>query len=89
VPWTPVTPDGGTVTLPSGHPIVKVRIDPAAMPAGAALSVGDFQLSSGQQQASLVLIDTSSYTCTSVPPGPDGPPGGVQIVSDGSITDNS
>jgi hypothetical protein len=57
-----------------------ITIDPSAMPAGAELSVGYFQLSSGEaageQQADLVLIDTSSYTCTSTPPDPNGPPAG-------------
>ncbi len=57
-----------------------ITIDPSAMPAGAELSVGYFQLSSGeaagQQQADVVLIDTSSNTCTSTPPDPNGPPAG-------------
>jgi hypothetical protein len=57
-----------------------ITIDPSAMPAGAELSVGYFQLSSGQyagsQQADVVLIDTSSYTCTNTPPDPNGPPTG-------------
>ena len=57
-----------------------ITIDPSAMPAGAELSFGYFQLSSGpaagEQQADVVLIDTSSYTCTSAPPDPSGPPAG-------------
>jgi hypothetical protein len=57
-----------------------ITIDPSAMPAGAELSVGYFQLSSGEyagsQQADVVLIDTSSYTCTSTPPDPNGLPDG-------------
>ncbi len=57
-----------------------ITIDPSAMPAGAELSVGYFQLSSGaaagEQQANVVLIDTSSYTCTSTPPDPNGSPAG-------------
>jgi hypothetical protein len=57
-----------------------ITIDPSAMPAGAELGVGYFQLSSGEaageQQADVVLIDTSSYTCTSIPPDPNGPPAG-------------
>ena len=57
-----------------------ITIDPSAMPAGAELSVGYFQLSSGQyagsQQADVVLIDTSSYTCANTPPDPNGPPAG-------------
>ena len=54
----------------------KITIDPAAMPAGAELSVGYFQLPSGQQQADVVLIDPGSSTCTSTPPDPNGPPDG-------------
>ena len=57
-----------------------ITIDPSAMPAGAELSVGYFQLSSGpaagEQQADVVLINTSSNTCTSTPPDPNGPPAG-------------
>jgi hypothetical protein len=57
-----------------------ITIDPSAMPAGAELSVGYFQLSSGEyagsQQADVVLIDTSSDTCTSAPPDPNAPPAG-------------
>jgi len=57
-----------------------ITIDPSAMPAGTELSVGYFQLSSGeysgQQQADVVLIDTSSYTCSSTPPDPNGLPAG-------------
>jgi hypothetical protein len=55
-------------------------IDPSAMAAGAELSVGYFQLSSGeyagQQQADVVLIDSNSYTCTTTPPDPNGSPDG-------------
>jgi hypothetical protein len=46
---------------------VAVTFDPSAIPAGAELSIGDFQLPSGQQQADLGLISTSSSTCTSDP----------------------
>jgi hypothetical protein len=57
-----------------------ITIDPAAMPAGTELSVGDFQLSSGQysgeQQADVVLVSTSSYTCSSTPPDPNALPDG-------------
>jgi hypothetical protein len=55
-------------------------IDPSAVPAGTELSFGYFQLSSGkyagEQQADFVLIDTSSYICSSTPPDPNGLPGG-------------
>jgi hypothetical protein len=65
----------GTHTAQSGvQP--TITIDPAAMPAGAELSVGYFRLSSREQQADVVLIDTSSYTCTSTPPDSNGPPAG-------------
>lgn len=53
------------------------------MPSGTALSVADFQLTTGEaageQQADVDLIDTSSYTCTTTPPtlGPDTPGVGV------------
>jgi len=66
-PWT-LTPQSGVQPT--------ITIDPAAMPAGTELSVGDFQLSSGEQQADFVLIDTSSYTCSSTPPDPNGLPDG-------------
>jgi hypothetical protein len=69
----PAGPDTATP-----QPVVQptITIHPAAMPAGTELSVGDFQLSSGEQQAGFVLIDTSSYTCSSTPPGPNGLPNG-------------
>jgi hypothetical protein len=57
-----------------------ITIDPSAMPAGTELSLGYFQLTSGEysgeQQADFVLIDTSSYTCTSTPPDPNSLPDG-------------
>ncbi len=56
-----------------------MTFDPAAMPAGTELSVGYFRLTSGKQQASFALIDTSSYSCTSIPPGPAGPLDGSQL----------
>jgi hypothetical protein len=69
----------GTWTPQSGAQ-PTITIDPSAMPAGAELSVGYFQLSTGpnagEQQADVVLIDTTSYTCTSTPPDPNGPPAG-------------
>ena len=60
-----------------------VTFDPAAMPAGTELSVGYFQLTSGAQQASFALIDASSFSCTSSPPGPAGPPDGSQLLYGG------
>ena len=57
-----------------------ITFDPAAMPAGTELSFGFFQLTSGGQQVSFALIDASSYSCTSTPLGPAGPPEGSQLV---------
>jgi hypothetical protein len=57
-----------------------ITFDPAAMPAGTELSIGHFQLTRGGQQVSLALIDTSSYSCTSTPPGPAGPSDGSQLL---------
>ena len=70
------------VSVPGPDPGAQptITIDPSAMPAGAELSVGYFQLSSGEyageQQADVVLIDSNSNTCTSSPPDPNGPPDG-------------
>ena len=54
------------------------------MPSGTELSVGYFQITTGkfagQQQVYVALMDTSSYTCTSTPPGPAGPPDGSQLL---------
>ena len=72
----PGQPAGSGTRTP--QPVVQptITIDPSAMPAGAELSIGYFQLSSGEQQANVVLIDTSSYTCTSTPPDFPSPPAG-------------
>ena len=69
-------PAGPATATPHNGVPPTITIDPAAMPAGTELSVGDFQLTSGEQQAGFVLIDTSSYTCSSTPPGPNGLPDG-------------
>jgi hypothetical protein len=73
-------PAGPYTATPQNGIQPAITIDPAAMPAGTELSIGDFQLSSGeysgQQQAGFVLIDTSSYTCSSTPPDPNGLPDG-------------
>jgi hypothetical protein len=57
-----------------------VTFNPAAIPTGTELSFGYFQLTGGEGQVSLALVDTSSYSCTSTPPGPGGPPNGAQLV---------
>ncbi len=44
-----------------------MTFDPSAIPAGAELSFGNFQLDSGQQQADIALVDTSAYSCSSNP----------------------
>ena len=72
----PGQPAGSGTGTPQSGVQPTITIDPSAMPAGAELSVGYFQLSSGEQQADVVLIDTSSYTCTSTPPDFNGPPAG-------------
>jgi len=82
-PWVRMTPSGPGKPPPD-QSTLSVTIDPAAIPAGAALSIGDFQLGPDRQQADMALIDTSSSTCSSTPPGPDGPPGGTQIIFGGS-----
>jgi hypothetical protein len=82
-PWVAMTPSGPGKPPPD-QSTLSITIDPAAIPAGTALSIGDFQLGPDQQQADLVLIDTGSSTCSSTPPGPDGPPGGTQIIFGGA-----
>lgn len=59
-PAAPVAPQSGVQPT--------ITFNAAAMPAGTEISIGYFQLSSGGQQASFALIDTSSYSCTSTPP---------------------
>jgi hypothetical protein len=74
------SPAGPYTATPQNGVQPTITIDPSAMPAGTELSVGDFQLTSGgysgQQQADFVLIDTSSNTCSSTPPDPNGLPDG-------------
>ena len=72
----PGQPAGSGTGTPQPGVRPTITIDPSAMPAGAELSIGYFQLSSGEQQANVVLIDTSSYTCTSTPPDFPSPPAG-------------
>jgi len=70
--------DATATATPVGHP--TLTIDPAAIPAGTELSIGIFQFTSGeladQQQADALLIDTSSYTCSTSSPDPNGLPDG-------------
>ncbi len=73
-------PAGPGTSGPQSGVQPTIMIDPSAIPAGAELSFGYFQLSSGQyageQQADVVLVNTGSSTCTSTPPDPNGPPAG-------------
>jgi hypothetical protein len=88
-----VSPAGEHTATPQPVEKPAITIDPAAMPAGTELSVGDFQLSTGQyvgeQQADFVLIDASSYTCSTTPPDPNslpngyGPDDGIGLLYDG------
>jgi hypothetical protein len=45
----------------------SITINPAAMPAGTELSVGDFQVAQGHLQTLVGLINTNSHACTSSP----------------------
>jgi len=84
---------GSATATPQSGVQPTLTIDPTAIPAGTELSVGDFQLGSGeyagQQQADFVLINTSSYTCSSTPPDanslPDGygPADGIGLLYNG------
>jgi hypothetical protein len=71
-----VDPAGPFTATPQNGVRPTITIDPSAIPAGTELSVGDFQLPSGEQQADFVLIDTSSYSCSNTPPDPNGLPAG-------------
>jgi hypothetical protein len=44
-----------------------ITFDPSAIPAGAELSFGNFQLDSGEQQADIALIDSSADSCSGNP----------------------
>ncbi len=75
-------PRKAPVPLQSGGQ-ATITFDPAALPAGTELSFGYFQITGGAGQVSLALMDTSSYSCTSTPPGPAGPASGSQLVYGG------
>jgi hypothetical protein len=79
-------PGPGTSQDGSGDHLT-MTIDPSAMPAGTELSVGDFQLASGEQQANLDLINSSSYSCISTPPtlGPGTPGFGLLYGGQGAL----
>jgi hypothetical protein len=84
-PFPETSPGTSPGTSPATSPGPKPRhlpdrtmtINPAAMPAGAELSFGNFQLANGAQ-TSFALIDTASYTCTTTAPAAP-PPGGAEI----------
>ncbi len=65
-------PGQGTTTSgegsPGSGPQPTLTIDPSKIPAGTELTVGDFNLATGQQEAEVALMSSSSYTCTSTPP---------------------
>jgi hypothetical protein len=63
-----VQPAGEFTATPQNGAKPTITIDPSAMPAGTELTVGDFQLPSGQQQATYALMNMSSYTCNSTTP---------------------
>jgi hypothetical protein len=75
-----VTQNWPSNVSPKNGVLPTITIDPSALSGGTELSVGNFQLSSGpaagEQQADFVLIDTSSNTCSSTPPDPNGLPDG-------------
>ena len=68
------TPGPGTSEQGSGGraggpvPAPTITIDPSKLPAGTELTVGDFSLANGEQQADFALMSSGSYTCTSTPP---------------------
>jgi hypothetical protein len=83
-------PGPGTWQKGSGQQPPKITIDPSQIPAGAELTVGEFQLTSGQfageQQANFSLMNSSSYTCTSTPPDmsePDTSDGDIGVLYGG------
>jgi len=66
------SPGPGTGEGGPNQPPPEITIDSSKIPAGTELSVGAFQLTSGQfagsKQANMSLINTGSYTCSSTPP---------------------
>ena len=45
-----------------------ITIDPSKIPAGTELTVGHFNLRTGEQQANFSLMSSGAYTCTTTPP---------------------
>jgi hypothetical protein len=80
----------------SGQQPPGITIDPTQIPAGTELTVGDFQLTSGQfageKQANFSLMNSSSYTCTSSPPDmsqPDTSPRDIGVLYGGPAPSGS
>jgi len=80
--------------IPAGFPRVvsqapspttlTVTINPAAMPAGTELSVGNFQNSATSSDTAIELINTNSRTCSSALPTPPPSGEGVMFMGRGS-----
>jgi hypothetical protein len=82
----PGTWKAGSVPQPIPQP--TITIDPSKIPAGTELSVGDFNLPTGAQQANFSLINSNSYTCTSTPPDmtkPDASTEALGLLNDGPV----
>jgi hypothetical protein len=71
------TPPGFSQVVTEQEQPRTMTINPAAMPAGTELSFGNFRVSAGPETA-IQLIDTNSYTCTSIAPTAP-PPGGIMV----------
>ncbi len=71
------TPAGFAQVVTGQKQPATLTINPAAIPDGAELSFGYFQASAAQE-AAVALVDTNSYTCTSIVP--TSPPPGVGLI---------
>lgn len=71
VVFPPMTSGTGPVPDPS------ITLDPAAVPSGTELSIGEFPVSDGQQ-AVLTLVTPGAYSCSSTMPTTV-PPGGALL----------
>ena len=71
VVFPPMTSGTGPVPDPS------ITFDPAALPSGTELSIGEFQVSDGQW-AALTLVTQGAYSCSSTVPTTL-PPGGALL----------